>query len=224
MTQLFLHSPATPQCSACQNAHSILIAARQSSSSFLDIFDQTRAQRKARGMPTDEEQDLLRAMMLFAASGLDSMIKQLIRDALPIVIEKHEGALAQLAVFFARALKRKEPMDIDFIAGTLLHDSPRQRVINELIQDLTSASLQSSEQVLRVAAFFDIPSRTLTENPRQLQDIFGRRNQMAHEMDVDFSQPNRTRRPRAKQAMIDDTNELFRVSAAFLAQVDERTQ
>jgi len=31
-------------------------------------------------------------MLVFACSGLDSMIKQLIRDALPTVIDKNEGA------------------------------------------------------------------------------------------------------------------------------------
>jgi hypothetical protein len=39
-----------------------------------------------RGMSTDEEQDLLRAMLVTAAPGLDAMTKQLIRDALPKVV------------------------------------------------------------------------------------------------------------------------------------------
>src|SRR4051812_38575246 len=130
MPQLFLHAPPQPQAACCQNAYSILLAAHQSASSFLDIFNQAEVRRGEQFVPTDEEHDLLRAMVLFAASGLDSMIKQLIRDSLQIVIEQKPGARGQLATFFSRALKRKEPFDPDLLAETLLSDSPRQRAIN----------------------------------------------------------------------------------------------
>ena len=105
MVQLFNHYPDLPTAPECQSAYIILTNAHESSSSFLDIFNTTRQARRARGTPTDEEQDLLRAMLLFAASGLDSMVKQLIRDALPIVIPKHKGALANLESFLSRHLK-----------------------------------------------------------------------------------------------------------------------
>jgi hypothetical protein len=163
-------------------------------------------------------------MLMFSASGLDSMIKQLVRDALPKVMERQPGARNQLQVFFARSLRRKEPCDFDLLAQVLLDDSPRRRVIQEVIAELTASSLQSSEQVLRTAAFFDIASPRLTPDPRALQEIFNRRNQMAHEMDVDFSQPNRNRRPRARQLLVDDTNELFRVARQFLTEVDARAR
>jgi hypothetical protein len=48
------------------------------------------------------------------------------------------------------------------------------------------------------------------------------RNQMAHEMDVELSQPNRTRRARAKQDLVNDTNEVFRVANVFLVEVESR--
>src|SRR5690349_252371 len=52
------------------------------------------------------EQDLLRAMLLFACSGLDATIKQLVRDTLQDVISKDSGAQAQFAKFIERKLKR----------------------------------------------------------------------------------------------------------------------
>ncbi len=58
-----------------------------------------------RGMTTDEEQDLLRAMLVSAASGLDAMTKQLIREALPIIIQIGKEALAELEKFVTRRLR-----------------------------------------------------------------------------------------------------------------------
>jgi hypothetical protein len=222
VARLFNHFPDTPKSAACKNAYWILVAGHESASSFLDIFQSGRQQRGAKGTATDEEQDLLRAMLMFAASTLDSMMKQLVRDALPVVIERQVGARNQLQAFVARALKRKDPCDFELIAQLMIEDSPRQSAIQELVAELTSSSLQSSEQVLRTAAFFDIPSDKVTSDPRGLQTIFRRRNQMAHEMDVDFEQSNRSRRSRAKQAMVDDTNTLFLVAQKFLSEVDLR--
>lgn len=67
----FHHDPEKPRNSQCQNAFSILCSAHLASSSFLDIFEKTRGQKK--GTSTDEEQDLLRAMLAFASAGLDAM-------------------------------------------------------------------------------------------------------------------------------------------------------
>jgi len=55
-------------------------------------------------MTTDEEQDLLRAMLVMAAAGLDSMTKQLIRDALPQVVHRTGAAREGLEKFLARQL------------------------------------------------------------------------------------------------------------------------
>jgi hypothetical protein len=57
------------------------------------------------GKESDEaQQDLLRAALLFAAAGVDSMVKQLIADALPAVIERSEGARAKLEDYVDRRL------------------------------------------------------------------------------------------------------------------------
>ena len=43
---------------------------------------------------------------------------------------------------------------------------------------------------------------------------------MVHEMDVDFHQTNRNRRPRTIKAMTEYTKKIFCVSNAFLKSVD----
>src|SRR5690349_10645733 len=92
MTSQFHYFPHVPASSLCQNAYVILCNAHDAASSFLEAFQDVRKARRAKGMPTDEEQDLLRAMLLFASAGLDSLVKQLIRDALPAVLESNEAA------------------------------------------------------------------------------------------------------------------------------------
>lgn len=74
---------------------------------------------------------------------------------------------------------------------------------------------------MRVAAHFDIPSAELfsRSDQQEFRRIFSARNEIIHEMDVDFNQPNRNRRPRRKNQMIDDTQKIFVVSERFLRSV-----
>ena len=87
MLTLFKHYPGEPKSGSLhENSQFILCSAHDAASSFLDTFNKVREARQAKGTPTDEEQDLLRAMLLFATAGLDSMVKQLVtdRDTLPL--------------------------------------------------------------------------------------------------------------------------------------------
>jgi hypothetical protein len=190
--------------------------------SFLDTFETVRKTRKAKGMPTDEEQDLLRAMVLFASTGLDSTVKQLIRDGLPAIIDRDEGAAVQFKDFIEKRLKDGESGSRRFLADILGDQNPRGRLLSQLVRDLTSDSLQSAEQLLKVAAYFNIPSERITKDIGQLKKIFIVRNQIGHEMDIDFSQTNRSRRPRARDKMIEYATELLRIAAAFLVEVDSK--
>ncbi len=219
---LFSHYPDKPRADECQSAYLILCNAHDAASSFLEIFGDVRRARKAHGTPTDEEQDLLRAVLVFASAGLDSMVKQLVRDALDAVVHRDEGASAMFKQFIERRLGRGEALDKKFVAEVLADLEPRDRLIAELVADATSRSLQSTDQILRSAALFDIPSDDLVVNQRALSEIFTMRNQIVHEMDVDFDQPNRNRRSRRKQHIIDATNVVFDLSEKFLSGVDKK--
>ena len=64
-------------------AKKVVNHAKDSVRGFLDAFTAVRAHRNAeRGAPTDEDQDLARAALVFAAAGLDSCIKHLIKDSI----------------------------------------------------------------------------------------------------------------------------------------------
>ena len=218
----FEHYPNAPAADAARNAFTILCSAHAAASSFLDIFEGTSQTRQAKGTPTDEEQDLLRAMLVFAGAGLDSMIKQLVRDALSLTIDRSKGAEENLKAFISRRLARQDTLDPSFLSSVLASRDPRDVLVSALIDDLVSQSLQSKEQVLRAASYFDIPSATLAPDLKMLEDIFRSRNEIVHEMDVDFDQTNRNRRPRRKDEMIRRTTEILRLANAFLIEVDRR--
>ena len=214
--------PEQPRSPDLVKSHTILIGAYDAASSFLTLFESTRRNRNARGAPTDQEQDLLRAMLAFACAGLDSMIKQIVRDALESVIDTSEGAHGNFRAFVERRLARQGAPDSKLLAEVLTGTDPRKVLISELVGELTSQSLQSKDQVMRAASYFDIPSDALTLDLRLLEQIFQCRNQISHEMDVDLNQPNRNRRPRRKETMIGHTTAILQLTNKFLTEVDQR--
>ncbi|MXW16872.1 MAG: hypothetical protein F4Z83_04850 [Gemmatimonadetes bacterium] len=161
-------------------------------------------------------------MLTFASSGLDSMIKQLVRDALPEVINLREGAHDKFQGFVERRLRRGDGPDYSFVAAVMADPNPRSRLVNRLVGHLTSSSLQSVDEILRVGSYFDIPSLKLIPDPNSARKIFVARNQIVHEMDIDFDRPNRNRRPRKKVDMVTRTQDLFAVAHRFLTEVDSQ--
>lgn len=160
-------------------------------------------------------------MLVFAGAGLDSMIKQLVRDAPSLTLDRSEEAEDNFRTFISKRL-RQDTLDPGFLSSVLTSRDPRNVLAGTLVTDLTSQSLQSKDQVLRVASYFDIPSAALASDLKLLDRIFRARNEIVHEMDVDFAQTNRNRRPRRKTVMIDHTTEILRVANAFLIEVDRR--
>lgn len=206
----------------CENAYHILRSAHDASSSFLEIFNSVRTNRKAKGTPTDEEQDLLRAMLTFAGAGLDSMVKQLVVDALPSVIKRDKFVQDNFKKYIGKKLKKGDEIDHQMIADVLVETNPRDHLISILVDDLTSSSLQSTEQLLKVGSFFNMPSVDICNDPKKLSVIFKARNEIAHEMDIDFNQTNRSRRPRARDTMIEHVNFIFKIADLFLKGVDTK--
>lgn len=159
---------------------------------------------------------------MFASSGLDSMIKQLVTDALPDVIDLHVGAQDQFRKFVERRLSKGDGPDYAFVAGVMADANPRHRLVEELVKDLTSRSLQSVEEVLKVGSYFDIRSEDIIPDIPSTREIFSARNQIVHEMDIDFDRSNRNRRPRKVRDMKAKTTAVFEMAQRFLVAVDSR--
>jgi len=220
--------PQRTKTSTTYLSYLVLSHTHSTSKSFLNAFASIRRTRKARGAPRDDEQDLLRAMLLFASAGLDSMVKQLVRDALPTVVKTDIGAHIEFEKFVAKKLRGKSidstlnTLDIKTLASLIIEDSPKEALIQRLVESLTCDSLQSVEQLLRVAAHFGITANELYRDRKKLHEVFDVRNKISHEMDIDFNQPNRNRFPRRKNDMTRYTNILLSVADNFLHAVDKK--
>lgn len=118
----------------------------------------------------------------------------------------------------------REGIDVKLLTSALVAPAPKAVLVQELVTDITSRSLQSKDELFRVAQYFAVPSDTLTRDPSLLKKIFDARNQIIHEMDIDFSKSSKRgfRRIRSKQVMIKYTTEIFRIGTVFLREVDAR--
>ena len=221
MTQLDPR-PIFPRSVELKNSHIIIEGAFDIASSFLTLFDESRRNSNTTDAPADKEQDLLRAMLVFACAGLDSMLKQIVRDALGKVIDSREGANVQFKRYIEKRLSRQGALDQKFLSDILTRPDPRNGLVEELVNEITSKSLQSKDQILRTASYFDIESDRIASKPEFLDEIFNCRNQISHELDVDLEQTNMDRRPRQKDRMIEYTKEILKLANNILLEVDKR--
>ena len=89
-----LDQQADHQCT--HRAQAYLSLAHDSAKEALNAMQSLRAERRAagglapQGRTSDQDQDLLRAMLVFACAGVDAAMKTLIEDALPRLAE-HSG-------------------------------------------------------------------------------------------------------------------------------------
>lgn len=187
--------------------------------SILKIYDEVHNE-------PSEKEDLLRAMFVFASGGLDSLIKQAIKDALALVIENNEGAAKMFTEYVEKDIqttKKGDNMVINskLLAQLLTSENPREELKNRLIYDLTSNSLQSKDQILKIASYFDIASNSIVDNFSTLNTIFLERNKIIHEMDINFDGDN-SRNSRNKDQVLTYINYLLQIGEKFIYEVDCR--
>ena len=137
-----------------------------------------------RGRLPANEEDLLRAAIVFTGAGLDATLKQLIRDALPTLLETNAQAHDKFEKFAEERLGTSEVADTKVIARYLTSANPRERLIEDYIYALTGSSLQSAEEVDKVAAALGIDDPQLRKRIGGLRQLFTARNEIAHELDL----------------------------------------
>jgi hypothetical protein len=225
--------PKSPKSDAAQISYLILKYAHDTAESLLEAYN-TVVKGRGRGAPTHEEQDLLRAMVVFAGAGIDAMTKRLIRDALPVLVETSAETRTRMEQYVARHLRRvpAEGEDVSGepgqsvspqrLARVLLADEPRRGLMDLLTGDLTAGSLQSAAELYRVLGYFGLPNSSIGAKEADLREVFECRNRIIHEMDIDFGQPRRNRRPRRREDMVAYTRILLTASASILEKVDSQ--
>lgn len=196
---------------------------------FNTLFKEQSNDAGAENNSADAEQDLLRAMLVFSCSGLDAVVKQLVQDAIADVIDKDDGAHREFQKFVERRLKRtsgsdekEKPagklasIDSSLLASVLTARDPRKELVRQLIESLTGDSLQSRDQLLRVAAHFALTRDEVISDDASLKLGFEARNQIIHEMDVDLT-GKRSRRERTHKAMIKASETMLSTAEKFIS-------
>jgi hypothetical protein len=225
-----LHSLRTPKLAEVRaaeaaNAFEILRRAHESSDYLLKAYDLYRSERgKLGGISTDSEQDMLRAMVVMAAAGLDATAKQLVLDALPSLAKRSESVRRGLESFVGRSIRGGEdaPESLagtKFLARVLTSGSALDAVLSEYINDLRGGSLQSVEEVSRVLSALGC-SKIKIDRER-LKAIFNVRNKIVHELDINLATKGRKRVHRGLDDMMKYANYLLQICEEMLREVDE---
>lgn len=217
-------SPFTSAKAQTKTAALILEHSVESANSLWAAYDLARMNRgKPRGITTDQEQDLLRAMVIAAASGLDASLKRLIRDCLPHLIKDSGDVHEAFEKFVARYLQSGEgAISTKHLARTLAAGDAQLHLIGQYVYDLTGDSLQSADQLLKTCAAVGADAKACVGDIADVKKIFAARNQMIHELDMNLEHPIRKRRVRTQADMKRYAERLLAISRAIVHDVDKR--
>jgi len=214
-TKRIINKPEIPEQELLKSAHAIHCDGIDSVNSLAKLYSRA-TRRRGPGAPTHEEQDLLRAMVVMASAALDATLKRIIRDTLSELARRNKLVLDEVQKLIKRRLLSDlEKRGGDRLAEALLYDSPRQRVIEFIIEDATGDSLQSEAEVQKVVQLLGIENFK-TSN---LRKAFIARNQVVHEMDSTLG-PGFRRRRRTKGEMVGYAKALLETATQILEKVD----
>lgn len=189
-------------------------------SSLLASYETARPQ----GAPSNQEQDLLRAMLVMAGAGLDATVKQLLKASLTPMIENTEAARDGFTRFITRCLGEKAEAAM---AKAIATGNVSVHFQERYIRHLTGDSVQSVEQLHIAAKALSIDSVMKSVEPSHLRAAFEVRNKIVHELDLNFSSPGagrRTQTLRRKNDMVNHAENLLKISKSFIEHVDNALQ
>ena len=161
----------TPNSCTCGTANTIYLTGKQT---CINLYDLAQLE------PTHKE-DLLRSMISFACTTIDSVGKQLARDCLQEVIDRDEGAQATFEKYISREIN-KEPHRI--LSRALSKTDYRGELIKAFTESIEGVSLQSFSQISELCARFGIPTDSVL-NQEDAKRIFDTRQKIVHEMDIE---------------------------------------
>lgn len=151
-----------------------------------------------RGRLGEDQIDLLRAAIVFAAAGMDGTLKRLLQDALPRLVDSSPAAEKRFKQQISDWLKTEGRVP-GFARDALLDREPRTKLIDLYVSRLTGSSLQSSGDIKGVRDALGIEAETIpNEVIESLGQFFHARNQIAHELDLQATRQrgDRSRRQR----------------------------
>lgn len=210
--------------------YNIITRTVESVNSFSALY---RAGRSgAKGPSTHEQQDLYRAMLVFACAGLDVFVKQLIKNKLPQLIEVDKGVQDKFKEYVKRGLKKDEKQILNTVALALIDQTPRNVFLGEYIKSMTGDSLQSVTELKRVSEASGLDTKKIFADKKTgaLKDAFVARNQIIHEMDINVTDTvskttgYRTRRQRQVTVVEGHTKSILALAEELFSAYKEKFQ
>lgn len=221
----------TPTPKETDRAEIVLKQAKLSIKHFRAAFDTVRKERKASGPPTAGEQDLIRASLTFAAAGLDSVIKELIKGSIKSLAEKDTDVQKGLEEYARRQLRNDTDGSFaknsaNFIAKILVSSSPYEQLIENYTLHLTGSSLQSVDQLFKASSALGIKVDIVNKKGKELREIFEVRNKIIHELDVrfDIKTGQKARNSRTKKDLNEMSNLLLNVADNYINAVNKKIE
>jgi hypothetical protein len=212
---------------ATHRAKTVLAQAEDCTNSLLSTFDSVRA--GAHGALTDEQQDLLRAMLVFAAAGLDSALKELMKGSLPHLAMFELNVREKLADFAGRRLRDEHATQSEsaagysFLATIITSPLPIYKVTEAYVNDLTGSSLQSPQELMKAAIALGFKPKSVGIDENELKPIFDARNKIIHELDVDLdSRAKRYQTPRNRVTIEKWSKKLLGIANDLVAEVERK--
>jgi len=212
-----------------ERSQRFLISAHEAADEVLATLEVLRQRRKAkggdiRGRLAINEEDQLRAAIVFTGAGLDATLKRLIRDTLPNLLLFDEQAQEKFEEFTAEKIGTAETVDPKAVARYLAAADPRERLIDDYVYKLTGSSLQSAQEVSKVAGALGIDDKELRKAIPSLKPLFVARNEISHELDLQsLEKPgDRTRRSRPMDGTKKICDAGFRIGQQIVNAVNEK--
>lgn len=222
---------AERESSIFYDEYNILSKTIDSVNSFNAFYKAGRSGKRG-GPSTHEQQDLYRAMLIFACAGLDVFVKQLVKNKLPRLLEVDEEVQGKFKEYVKRGLKKDEKEILNTIALALIDQAPRNIFLKEYIEDMTGESLQSIEELRRVSAASGLDTKKIFNEKKMntIKDAFITRNQIIHEMDINISESAsrttgyRTRRQRKAPTVENHTKSILNLAEELFTAYKEKFQ
>lgn len=223
--------PAEKESSIFYDEHNILTKTVESVNSFNALYKAGRSGAKG-GPSTHEQQDLYRAVLVFACAGLDVFVKQLVKNKLPQLLEADKDVQGKFKEYVKRGIKKDEKEILNTVALALIDQTPRNVFLDEYIKNMTGDSLQSVSELRRVSEASGLDTKRIFTRKKEntLNDAFMARNQIIHEMDINISGSTsrttgyRTRRQRKATVMEEHTKSILDLAEELFSAYKEKFQ
>lgn len=219
---------AEKETSIFYDEYNILSKTVDSVNSFNALYKAGRAGVK--GPSTHDQQDLYRAMLIFACAGLDVFVKQLVKNKIPQLIIADKEAENKFKEYVKRGLKKDDKEILNTIALALIDNTPRDIFLKEYIKSMTGESLQSVSELRKVSESSGLDTKKIFNDTKtnMIKDAFIARNQIIHEMDISVGESAyrttgyRTRRQRVSTVMEKHTKSILNLAEELFIAYKEK--